>query len=484
MLQTVGTKLTALGGQLVLAWLLAPKDFGLIGLAYTVTAFAGLIQGAGLQEILVQRQRRFERWSTAAFWMSIILGVATAVVMLLLAPLAEWLYKAPSLAGLIAVVALSVPINSLAAVPTARLQSDLRFKTLARVNLLTAVATVALTIMLAWLGLGAYSFVMPRPIVGAAHAFLLWRLARPRVRARLQLRRWRYLLGDSSYMIFASLCYTLVAQGDYIILGRLHPAHVVGIYYFAFNLSIQIIVVFTINLLGVLLPALSKLREEPSRQLTGYLRATRLVAIASVPVSLLQVTLAEPVLRLFFEPEWYPAVPVLHVLSVGTMLSAIGASGGSLIQASGRFRTLAGLSALSAVAFLSLAAVGATVGARVVSAATAMACAVAVYHAMYGPVHMYAAISPIGGTWRDVGSVYFKSVVPGVVAFGAAYSLSRFLFVGDGPRITLVVLGGVGLYLLLVRLFAPEVRQEVELRLAELLRRPDGAVTVKEEVPV
>src|SRR3954470_6728441 len=86
--QTLGSKLVNMVGQVLLARLLLPEAWGLVGEAYSVTAFAILIQQAGLREILIQRQAHFGRWANPAFWMSLTLGCLGALAMVILAPIA------------------------------------------------------------------------------------------------------------------------------------------------------------------------------------------------------------------------------------------------------------------------------------------------------------------------------------------------------------------------------------------------------------
>src|SRR5215213_2320437 len=74
MAQTIGSKAVGMAGQVVLAWLLMPRDLGLWGKASIVMGFSGLIQQAGLRETLINRQRAYHLWANAAFWMSVALG--------------------------------------------------------------------------------------------------------------------------------------------------------------------------------------------------------------------------------------------------------------------------------------------------------------------------------------------------------------------------------------------------------------------------
>src|SRR5687767_7719447 len=100
-------------GQVILARLLLPEAWGMIGMAYSVTAFAGLIQQAGIREILIQRQSHFGRWANPAFWMSLTLGCLGALVMVILAPVAAWMYEDSRLIWLILILAISAPFSGL-----------------------------------------------------------------------------------------------------------------------------------------------------------------------------------------------------------------------------------------------------------------------------------------------------------------------------------------------------------------------------------
>ena len=475
--QTVGSKAVSTVGQVVLAWLLTPNDFGLVALAYTVSAFASLVQQAGLKEILVQRQRHFTRWANAAFWMSLALSCGAGLLMAGAAPLAGRLYDAPGLTGIVLVLALSAPASALSVVPTARLQIQLRFRTQAVLGFLVNFGTIALSVLFAWMKFGAYSFVLPRLIMALVQAAASWWLVtRPPhpfvasvpVRARLQVRRWRYLVGDSALIIGAWVCYTIFSIGDYIALGLTHEEAVVGIYYFAFNLSTQAVALITVNLWGVLMPVLSKLQQEPERQLRGFLAATRMMALVSVPCGLMQAALSEPLVRLLFDPKWHPAIPVLQALSVGMTFMMIGAPAGTLLQAQGRFKTLFYVALWSTAGFFALVSAAVLLG-----GALAMGVAVAIFYAAYGAVGLYASVRPSGGSWRDVGAIYLRSLAIGMLAIGGAYALALIVPPGAKAnwliRAAIIVVLGVPSYLLFLRLFAAEDWRDLTNRARALL---------------
>ena len=472
-LQSLSSKLISIVGQVVLAWLLIRKDFGQVGLALAIYGFASILQQSGLREILIQRHRHFQRWENPAFWMSLAFGVFPAIAMVALAPLAASVFGSPGLTGLLAVLALTAPFNSLAVVPTARIQAELRFRLLSILNVVCSIVTVLLSVLLAYLGFGAYSLVIPIPIIAALRAGVLLWSDPPKIRPALQLRRWRYLLRDSGLIIATVACIMVSMQGDYLTLGYRHGDEVVGVYFFAFNLSAQTMQLLAVNIAGVLLPALSKLQREPQRQCQAFIRASRLVALVGIPFCFLQAAVAEPVFAVFFDAKWQASVPVFQVLSIGMGSSAASINAGSMMQAQGQFMRLF----LVSLAFAVLFAIGVTIGAWV-GQALAVATAVAIYAWVTGPLNIFFSIRPTGGGLREVCRVYAVPLLVALPAVGLPYLVSRQLPQMAGRHwVQMFTIGALMLviYVPLLRLLAPADWNELVERVRGLLRRRAAA---------
>jgi PST family polysaccharide transporter len=488
--QTLGSKLVNMVGQVVLARLLLPEAWGLVGEAYSVTAFAVFIQQAGLREILIQRQSHFNRWANPAFWMSLTLGCLGALVMVILAPVAAWMYEDRSLFYLVLLLALSTPFSGLDIVPDAKLTTELRFRFLASVKWLTAVGTMGLSIVFAKMtwhgtpgGLGAYAFVLPLPLVTILRLVLLWSVARPPIRWHLHFRRWKYLMSDSLTLFVANFCNTVTWYGDYIILGVMHDAKSVGIYFFAFNLATQTMQVFTQNLSSVLFPALSKLQDNVVHQTRAFLRAAELLALIGVPLCLLQAALAGPAINMLFNSWWSPMIRVLQLLSIGMAVRLVASPGGALIQAQGRFRTYLATNAINMAVFLGMVYLGSwlskgNTAAANLPAARNVAAAVMSYFTIIGPIFLYVAIRPGGGKWRDIWRIYFAPAVASIIAIGVGVGFGRWIqampMKNDAARqmlrMVVITLWTIVLYIPLIRIIAPASFKELMSRLSGFIR--------------
>jgi PST family polysaccharide transporter len=468
--QTLGNKAVNLLSQIALTWLLAPDDFGLVAVALTVAAFVSVIQQMGLKEILTQRQRRFALWANAAFWMTLAIGLATALLMAAAAPVAARVYADVRLIGLLLVLSSAAPLAALSAVSLARLQIEMRFGWIAWLGFGANTLTALLSISFALLGFGAYSFVLPKPIVALAQALLLWFVAAPPTRWRLHLRRWRYLVNDSALLLGTSVLYTVTALGDYAILGMTQSKHAVGLYYFAFNIAVQTVTLFATNLSGVLMPAFSRLQDDLKRQLDAFLRSSRLLAAIGVPIALMQAAVAGPLVRLLFGVKWLEAIPLVFVLSLGMAIVIASAPAGALLLATRRFRLLFWLSAGSAMGFCTIVGTCAAYG-----GVLTVAVGVAVYYGVVGPVNMFVAIRPLGGSWRQIARLFLHTFVPAGLATLIGYLLSIRLWQATpndlGEMVTTLGFSSA-LYLALLRFWLPRVWAETESEHRRILGRP------------
>lgn len=500
MVQTVVTKVVNFVSTIVLAKLLLQSDFGVAGTAFAIATFANLIQEAGLQQILIHRQAEFGKQANAAFWMSVATGLLGGTLMSVLALPAARFCHAPQLAGLMLVLAIRSPFLALGTVPNARLQNELRFKVQAALQMVVATVVVALSIILAWLlrpEYKAYAFVLP--LLGGAilRAILLWMIAPTPIRADFELGLWKNMAGSSCILLLTSFLFTVTSQGDYLVLAHLQTTYVAGIYYFAYNLTLQTTQFLTVNLSSVLFPTLSKLQHDPDRQRRAFLRATNLLMLFGVPICLLQAAVAGPMVRIMF-PKWEASIAVLQVISVAMSLQLVNMPALGMIQAQGRFKAQFLLSILCAVLFLGMVLVAAKSGggdagiiswpwlARPLKAVfdaranvpVVVALAVTIYCSIIGPTCLYTAIRPVGGTIRDIWPIYVLPLGLSGLAIGLGMLVCHYLpgtRLGDYGKILGITLISAAVYLPAVRRLAPDSWAELIQRLQGFRRQKAAA---------
>ncbi len=466
--QNVAARAFSLASQLVLASLLRPADFGLIGLTYTVTSIAATLTNIGIEDVLMQRQRGLRLWTGAAFW--IIFGLASLAGLLVAAvsPVAAAAYKAPELVGLLAVTALAMPVNALAAVPGMIMRSRMQFGVLALYGTLEMAAQSLLTIILAWAGFGAYSFVIPAPVLAVARAVIWWRLANTGVKLRPERRRWKYVVNNTAATFLTRIIIAFINQGDYIVLGLVASQDAVGGYYFGFRLAAQPLWILAGNLSGVIFPALAQLKGDSKRQGDAALKASNLLSFCVMPLAMLQAAAAGPLVGSLFGDKWATSIPIIQLLSIGLAFDAVSWVAGSLLNARGEFMAGLRYSLIQGPTFFLLAWIGARFG-----QAIGVAWAVCVFYAVSQPVYVWAAYRRLGVGAREVAMIYLRPTAYAGVAVGLGLLASMLPWLDGHQLVRVLVIGvvGIALYAALVRWLAHEIWSELRDRAVGALRR-------------
>lgn len=436
--QTLGSKVFMLGAQLALAWFLGPEIFGLFAYAMTVTMFTGQITQIGVREVLVSRQARFAQYANAGFWLSVTAGLVGCLATLAAIPIAVWWYSAPELVPILVLLAIAMPFGSLPLVADARLQNDLRFGYLSRVNTMMALWASLTMVAGALAGLGVYSLVLPEFVKVLYRGFMLWREISFRPTWRLQVHRWKYLLGDGLLVLATNGFLVAGATGDKIILGYYATKGTVGVYAQAYSLTLQTVFLLIPNLSAILFPTLSRMGDDPVRQTAALLRAIRLMAAITIPACMLQAVTSDPLVRLAFKPEWEGMIILAQILCAGMWLRVLGWTALSLLQSQRRFRTQFIFAAVSSAGFFVAVWIGARTGQDV-----GVAAATAIFFLLCDPVILYISIRPGGGRARDIVSACGLPIVLSLVAAGAALGADRLIPAGL-PWPQVVRLGVIG----------------------------------------
>lgn len=458
--------------QVAVTYILTREQIGAWGLAMPVMMFASIFQQAGVREVLIHRRASFRRWSNAGFWLSSLLGGAGGLAVLASAYPLSQAYQSGVLFPLIALLAFSPIMAGACIVPEAKLSADLRFHAVASAYLFGSLAGSGILLLTAWAGFGPYSYALGALATVAVRGGIVWALARPAVRLDLQVRRWRFMLRDMGLVFGANSLRWFTTFGDAMILGLFAPKGVVAVYYFAYSVSIIPFRIITLNLGGVLLPALSTLQRDVPRQLRAFLRASRTLAFIGFPICFGMAATADLFVGVFLDRDkWHDLPPVLAVMSVGMAFRLVQTPAESMWFAQGRFRASFLFSAGSA-GLLALVAFAAGQS----GSALVMASAIAALACFLGPFQLYLAIRRPGGTVRDALRVF---VVPAAMSLGAIGPARLWVgVVADGTRLfdavafVLMVCTAAALYTLLAALLGvPEYREALE-RLEALSPRP------------
>jgi len=465
---SLANKLFSLVGQIALAWLLAPEDIGLVALAFSIMSFFEWLTSGGLQDVLIQRRATFERDAGQVLYLFVTANLVAAVLAISAAPVGALIFNDPRVVPLIIVAAAAWPLGTLGIMHRARLMIDLHFGTQAVIFFGVGLIRTGGAILLAWLGFGAYSLLVP---VYFAHVFsaVALRVAAGRIRAgRPHPRTWPGLLAPAAWLLLYSLLIQLRLNGTSLVVGILHDAAVTGLFFWGFMMSGQTVTLLAGNLREVLFPALARLSDEPRRQYEAFLAACRFGFLVAIPLCLIQALTAPQLIRLLFAERWWLAGPVVVWLSLGLLTHPFTVLAEALLRARGEFRLLSLLVAGQVTSLLIASVIGATLG-RADSVALWAGCS----EFLSGTAAGLIAFRQFGRGWRDL----MAAVAP-LLAFGGIAALAGWaavewargaIAIGEGMvgllvQVAVAVAVCFGLYAGLVLLVLPDRAREFTVR--------------------
>ncbi len=470
LMQTLGGRVVGFLSQLVVAAILDPRDFGVLGLTFTVTALGAMLVSFGIDSVLLQRHGSIRLWVVPAVWSTIGLGALGAVLVAIAGPVAAWLYHSPGIPLLALIVGLSMPLTAAGTVPMVLLRARFAFAQIATVNFFEIVGIQGVTILMAYCGFGALSFVVPLPVVAALRTAYLWMLTKPAWRGSWrQIRRARYLVGRSAAVFATAILQAAITQGDYIALGLWASESAVGLYFFALKMASQPLLLMASSLTNVLFPTLSTLRNFPQQQGQAALRAAKILGLAIMPAAFLQAALIGPAIHLFFpNHKWDDSILLMQILSVGLGFNATALIAGTLLTSRGGFREQLHYTAMCVPVFFLFALLGAWKG-----LAVGVASGVAAYYMLVTPIYSYLVFRRYGVRFLSLASLYLIPASLAAVAVGGALLLAESVQITDNvARIVAVTATAAPAYLLLLRLIDRRGFGEVELLVRRMLNRP------------
>jgi O-antigen/teichoic acid export membrane protein len=314
-LSIVGQRGLSLLSTMVLARLLAPSAFGLLGMALVLTAAMYSFKDLGTAAALIQRKELDRQLASTLFWTNVLFGLAGAGFMVGVAPLVAKFYREPQVAHVFA--ALSVPflVNSLGVAQRAVLARAMLFRRLSVIQLISSAASAAIGITLAVAGAGVWSLVAAVTSEVSTAVVLYWVASPWRPDWHLSLHDLRSVTSFSANLTGANIAGYFMRNMDNALIGRFLGASALGYYGLAYGLMMYPLYNVTWNLGNVLFPALSRIQEEDARFRQAYLRAVSVIATITFPLMLGLLATADLLVPACFGAKWAPMVPIVRVLA-------------------------------------------------------------------------------------------------------------------------------------------------------------------------
>lgn len=323
---------------MVLARLLTPDAYGLVGMVFIFVVLAMLLKDLGLNSATVQRRTITHEQVNTLFWINLAFGVAIATLFWASAPAIAAFYGRPELTGIVIGLSFAVIFGSLASQPQALLSRRMDFTATAAIDVAAMVCGAVTAVAAALLGAGYWSLVVLHVTQHLARAVLVWRRCGWRPSRPARCADMRSLLSFGGYLSVTQLFSTMTQHIDNLLIGRYVGATQLGYYAKAYELLLLPLRQIQDPLARVALPTLSRLQDDPERYRRYYTAALSAVILVSMPLLVLLMVSAEEVVLVLLGSQWTGTVPLFRILALAGIAQVVTHTIGWLFVSLGRVR--------------------------------------------------------------------------------------------------------------------------------------------------
>lgn len=324
----------------ILARLLTPQDYGLIGMVAVAAQFVAMFKDMGLSLATIQKSEiNYDQISTL-FWVNVSISAGIMLLMMVAAPGVSWFFGESRLTAITVVTAGGFLIGGLAVQHEALLRRQMRFYVISAITFASIVVGYAVGITMAWYGYQYWSLVFSQLALLGTNTIGVWLACRWRPGRPKRNTGVKSMLKFGGDVTGYSVINYVSRNIDNLLVGRIGGAQTLGLY----NKAIQLVSLPTdqINepLFSVAIPALSRLTDSPERYREAYLRIMEKVIMLTMPVVAVMLVTSDWLVQLVLGSQWSQASPILVFMCMGGLFAPVMNTGGWLLVTQGRSREM------------------------------------------------------------------------------------------------------------------------------------------------
>lgn len=309
--------------SLILARLISPSDFGVLGMAMV---FAGLVEtfvDFGFSNAVIQKQTISQNQLSTVFFINVSIGCVFSTIMFFLSGFIADFFKMEVLNDIVKIMSLTFVVKGVEAIPMALLKKDLNYRKIFKIQVVAGCVSGVCGIGFAYAGLGVWALVFSQIIGWVISTVGIWLCSTWRPILYFNLREVKDLWNfgyKCSLMIFIDSIFNRL---DTIIIGKCFSAEPLGLFYRAQSLNRLIVQYSFGSYSSVLLPTLSKVAEDSKRLIKSMHSILHLVCFLTFLLSGLLYISSRDIIYILYGEKWLGAVPYFEILSFFSFIITI-----------------------------------------------------------------------------------------------------------------------------------------------------------------
>ena len=444
---------------LLLARILSPSDYGVVGMLGIFFAIAQTFIDSGFGSALIRKKDCTDIDYSTAFYFNIIVGLVCFMVLFFSAPLIALFFNSPILKDVCRVLSINLFINSLTIVQNSILTSSINFKAIAKVNVYATLLSGAVGLTMAYLGYGVWSLVFQQVASALIRAFFLWTTTKWIPKMVFSNESFKYLFGFGSKILSASILHTIYANLTTIIIGKFYTPKDLGYYSRGEQLATFPSSNISAILQTVTYPILAKIQDDDSRLIAAYRKYIQITSMVIFFGMFLLTALAKPLILTLLTDKWTESIIFLQVFCFAWMFDHICSLNLNILYVKGRSDLILKLEIIKKTISISMIVAAIPFGVLAICLSRALYTQIAIIINTYYTGKLY------GLGYLDQVKDYIKYLFLSAIAVGPAFVIS---YTSLSPLLILIigVVISCSIYLLLLR--NDEVFNEAKILLKKI----------------
>lgn len=332
--------------SVLLARLLLPEEFGLIGMISIFISISTALVDGGFSSSLIRTKDADNTDYSTVFFVNLITSILLYILLFFIAPYVSEFYEEPILTSLIRVLSSILIIRAFVTVQSTKLNKELKFKTQFKLQFPSLVISAALSIWMAYNNYGVWSIVAKDITYSLLATIQLWWYGKWTPSFIFDKEKFKYHF-NFGYKISLTRIFDTSFNNLYnIIIGKYFSAGILGFYTRAKSLE-ELPTSFFYNAFNrVFYPLLAKINDDNERLKKIYGQLMRIVVFVVTPILIYLGIVAEPLFRWLLTEKWLPAVPYFQLLIIAGVFFPIQKYNLNICQLKGRSDIVLRLSVL------------------------------------------------------------------------------------------------------------------------------------------
>lgn len=321
---------------IILARLLSPSDYGLIGMLAIFIAISNVFIKGGFSKALIQKKDCEPKDYSTVFVVNIVVSAFLYIVLFFCAPLIAKFYNEPILIPLTRVVSINLVLGSVNIVQRTQLTAKVDFKSLAKINVTASIVSGIIGVVLAYCGFGVWALVAQTLSSTVVNMVMLPFFSKWKASLYFSKESFKRLFAFGSKLLATETVSILVDNISTICIGRFYKKEQLGLYTRAHGFP-EIIYSTIYSVLGnVTFPVMSKLQDDRDHLVSLYRRSLYYTALVVFPIMVLCAILARPMVSVLLTDKWLGCVAMMQWFFLSRMFTPLSALNLNVLNAIGR----------------------------------------------------------------------------------------------------------------------------------------------------